>query len=172
MNLLATGSAVAILQALKLVLLIPPTVDGEALYLESENPSGARTLVDLAPLEVAGVLSKVDLSDSEIDLVVELVRTVDDGEAEVIAVGLMRNLAIATDDRKARRVAWQHGGNLLSTPDLLLDWQRTDAIPDDEMAKILALVSQRSRYRPPRAHPLHEWWMGLLMLNEAHCDTS
>ena len=168
MNLLATGFPVAILQALKMVLLIPPTVDGEAIYLENEKPGGPRVLIDLAPLEAAGVLSKVALTGDEFDLVVQLARTVDDGEAEVIAIGLRRGLEIATDDRKARRIALGQGGVLLSTPDLLLRWQTSASIPDQVMGQILGSVGRRSRYRPPVAHPLHKWWMDLLVQDQAH----
>ena len=166
MNLLASGFPVDILQALNVVLLVAPRVDGEALYLESENPGGDRVLIDLNPLEAAGVVSRISLTDDELDLVVQLVREVDDGEAEVIAVGVLRNVEIATDDRKARRVAAERGGSLLSTPELLVAWQSSASIPDQTMTAVVRQVSRRSRYRPARMHPLYGGWMQLLSSDE------
>lgn len=168
MNLLATGRAVEILRAVRLVLLVPPTVDREALFLESETPDDPRTPVDLDPLVQARVLSKVSLSDEEVEVVVKLAQSVDDGEAEVIAVGSVRQLAIATDDRKARRVASARGSQLMSTPDLLMRWQAASSTSEEEVARVLGLIGRRSRYRPPRSHSLYDWWMKLLVLDETH----
>ncbi len=162
MNLLATDCAVDILRVVGWRLLVPPAVDGEALYLESADGSGNREPIDLSRLEESGVLEKVLPTDEELDLVVELAQLVDDGEAEVIALGLTRKVTIATDDRKARRVAAQRGGLLMSTPDLLHLWHATAAVTDARMSAILNMVSRRSRYRPPLDHAFYEWWMGFL----------
>ena len=162
MNLLATGEVVAILKALRMRLLISPVVDGEAFYLEGEEPGDPREAIDLSPLEMAGVLVRVELSDEELNLVVDLARSVDDGEAEAIAVGSLRGLRVATDDRKARQIATRIGCVLLSTPDVLRAWQQAGSIADDVMTRVLSKVSSRSRYRPPRDHPFYQWWMELI----------
>ena len=162
MNLLATDCAVEILRALAIVFVVPPTVASEALYRESGTAGDARTQIDLAPLVAAGALRRTALHADEIDRVVELARLVDDGEAEVMAIALARAISMATDDRRARRLATERGVALLSTPDLLQRWQASAAVPSARLRQILALVSRRSRYRPPRGHPLYDWWMSLL----------
>ena len=162
MNLLATRCAVEILRALNLLLLVPPAVAAEILYLESEEPNGEREQIDLAPLEAAGVLTRIDLTDPELNLVLDLARVVDDGEAEVIAVALTRTLTIATDDRKARRVAMERGATLLSTPEVLHRWQSQAEASAERMSQVLNLIGRRSRYRPRSEHPLYRWWMSLI----------
>lgn len=158
MNLLATGCAAEILRATNIVLMTPPTVAGEALYLESEEMGGTREQIDLTPLEDAGVLVKVALEDAEVDLVLELARIVDDGEAEVLAIALSRGIDMATDDRKARRVAAERHASLISTLEILHRWESSAGVPHDRMQRVMNLVSHRSRYRPASGHPLYEWW--------------
>lgn len=162
MNLLATGCAAGILLALNIVLHVPPTVAAEAIYLEGEDVGGPHEQIDLTELEQRDVLSRVALSDRELDLVVDLARTVDDGEAEVIALALTRSVAMATDDRKARRVAMQRGTTLTWTADLLRRWHDAAAADDSRMAEILQRVTRRSRYRPPPDDSLFTWWMNLI----------
>ena len=162
MNLLATEESADILQSLKLVLVVPPSVSQEAIYIEGIEAGSARLQIDLTPLEKAGLLVNASLSDEEADLTVELARLVDDGEAEVIAVGLCRRLVVATDDRKARRLAIERGADLLSTPEILQRWHVVAEISDERIVRAVALVSRRSRYIPPQSHELRDWWMALL----------
>ena len=163
MNLLGSGAAAEILQSLDVIFLAPPTVCGESIYLESLLPGGEREKIDLSALVDAGVLIRIDLDDAELDLVVDLARIVDDGEAEVIAVALIRNLSMATDDRKARRTASDRGiANLLSTPELIHAWSEASRPGNDRLSKVTRSISRRTRYRPPHSHPLHGWWMSYL----------
>lgn len=164
MNLLATRCAVEILRSLNLLLLVPPAVAAEVIYLESEEPNSEREQIDLTPLEVADVLVRLDLSDAELELVLEFARIVDDGEAEVMAVALTRAVTMATDDRKARRVATERGGTLLSTPEVMYRWQSQAEASTERISHLLNLIERRSRYRPRSDHPLHGWWMSTLAL--------
>ena len=167
MNLLATNCAVEILRDLRMVLLVSPAVSDESIYLESADASGDRAPIDLRELEQAGVLQKTNLSDEKLEFVIELARQVDDGEAEAISVGMSRRVRVATDDRKARRAASDRGNALLSTPDMLHDWQAAANISDAKMSSVLRLIGRRSRFRPPADHGLYAWWMQLLILDEA-----
>lgn len=162
MNLLATGCAVEILRATRTVLMAPPTVAGEVLYLESDAVGGAREQIDLTPLEDSGVLVKLVLDDPEVDLLLELAQVVDDGEAEVMAVALNRSIAMATDDRKARRVAGDRRASLISTLEILQRWESVATVSAERMQTVLNLVSHRSRYRPAVGHPLYGWWIQLV----------
>jgi hypothetical protein len=60
--------------------------------------------VDLSRHVQASAFEIIDMTAGEIPLYVELAGLVDDGEASTIAVAIKRGLALATDDRKARRV--------------------------------------------------------------------
>lgn len=158
MNLLATGCAEEILTALQITLMVPPAVFAEAVYLEGGRAGESRTRVDLSPLYASSLALQVSLDEAEPDLVVELAATVDDGEAEVIAIALVRQLTMATDDRKARRIAGQRSVALLSTPELLWQWQEASAIPAKRMGEVLQTISRRSHYRPGISHAFYGWW--------------
>lgn len=165
MNLLATGCAGDILLVLNTEAQVPPTVASEAIHLESnesDEVGSLREQIDLAELEQRGVLSRTALSDQELDLVIDLARTVDDGEAEVIAISLTRKIAAATDDRKARRIALQRGASLTTTAELLHRWHGTGGVDDARMSEILRRVTRRSRYRPRPEDSLFAWWMTLV----------
>ena len=167
MNLLASGVAIQILESQAIVFVVTPAVAQEALYLEPLEPDGQRERINLAPLEEAGLLRRVELEDPELELVVGLARVVDDGEAEVIAVAVNRRLPVATDDRKARRVAAEHGVTLQSTPDLVRGWWAALDPPDDTLGDVITRIRRRSRYRPPNTHALHEWWSSHLRTGDS-----
>ncbi len=158
MNLLATGCAEEILAALEITPLVPPAVAAEAVYLEGRHQGGPRERVDLSAFYASGLALDVRLDAAETDLVVELATSVDDGEAEVIAIALARHLTMATDDRRARRIAAERSVTLLSTPELLWQWQEVSAVPATRMGEVLGAISRRSHYRPGVSHALYEWW--------------
>ena len=158
MNLLASECLEEILATLRVTLIVPPTVSNETIYLEGVDDGSGRTLIDLSPLEAAGLISVPELEPDELELVVELAMTVDDGEAEVIALAVMRQLAMATDDRKARRVAEGRSVSLVSTPELLERWQMAGEITPARVGEALRWIERRSRYRPAASHPLYDWW--------------
>lgn len=158
MNLLASEYAEQILTTLQVTQIVPPAVAGEAIYLEGTQEGSAREAVNLSRLQAAGLLMVMPLDASELDVVVELAATVDDGEAEVIAIALARRMTMATDDRKARRIAEQRAASVVSTPELLYQWQLVGSIPDPHVRQALSSIERRSRYRPGANHPLHDWW--------------
>jgi predicted nucleic acid-binding protein len=163
MNLLATNCAVEMLKDLGMVFIVSPAVASESIYLESADVSGERDLVDLLTLEEAGVLERTNLGDNDVELLIELVQQVDDGEAQAIAIAEERGLPLATDDRKARLVAEERGNVLLSTPEVLQLRQVTANVSDSRVSSILRLIERRSHYRPPADHRLYDWWMRLLL---------
>ena len=121
MSLVASDEAAAILRAADVRLVICPEVESEALYLEAES-SGERRPVDLKQLYDDGVAANAALSDAEIDLFVQLAREVDDGEAQALAIASTRQLNLATDDRRAARVAARLNIQTIDTPELTLNW--------------------------------------------------
>lgn len=165
MNLLASECLEEILATLRVTLIVPPTVSNETIYLEGVEQGSGRVPIDLSPLEAAGLISVPRLEPEELDLVVELATTVDDGEAEVIALAVARQLTMATDDRKARRVAEGRSVSLVSTPELLERWHNASGVPSARVGKALRSIERRSRYRPAAIHPLHDWWTRLAQAN-------
>ena len=158
MNLMATGCAAEILTALEITLIVHPAVAMDAVYLEGRREGEPRERVDLSALSASGLVLEVSLNAAEPDLVVELAASVDDGEAEVIAIAVARQLPMATDDRKARRIAARRSVTVVSTPELLWQWQEASVLPAPRMGEVLQTISRRSHYRPGISHPLYEWW--------------
>lgn len=158
MNLLASGCLEEILTTLGITLLVPPTVSNETIYLEGVDERSGRVPIELSPFEAAGLVSVPELGPDELDLLVELAAVVDDGEAEVIAIAIVRQLTMATDDRKARRVAESRSVALVTTPELLQRWQATASVPPDRVGEALRSIERRSRYRPAVTHALYDWW--------------
>jgi predicted nucleic acid-binding protein len=162
MNLMASGVAIQILECQRIIFLVTPTIGAEALYLEALDPSGEREKIDLTLLQHAGLLQRVGLEGREFELSVSLARAVDDGEAEIIALAVNRGLTIATDDRKARRVAADYGVGLVSTPEIIRGWWSAMQPSDDRLSEAITLISRRSRYRPPTSYENYEWWISHL----------
>ncbi|MCC6387565.1 MAG: hypothetical protein IT302_09295 [Dehalococcoidia bacterium] len=158
MNLMASGCAEEILSTLLLTLVVPPAVADEAIYIEVAERGSERQAIDLSPLGAAGLVAVTAVDATELDLVVDLAALVDDGEAEAIAIAEVRQLAVATDDRKARRIASERSVARSSTPELLHAWQRVGQIALPRLSAVLRSIETRSRYRPPRDHPLFNWW--------------
>jgi hypothetical protein len=68
---------------------------------------------------------------------------------------------LATDDRKARRIADERGVPVLTTPAIMKHWADGVSATADEVAERIRRVTIRARFTPPRNDPLHAWWMRL-----------
>ena len=156
MNLLATGRLDAILRANGVTGLVCPRTEAEALYLNPPEPGGSREVIDLEPLVAGGALRRADLEGPEVETFVRLAAMVDDGEAQVMAAALHRSLAVATDDRKARRLAGDLGVVVRTTPDLLKAW--VAGVSATEASAALVDIEVRASYRPRRSDPLRDPW--------------
>ena len=107
---------------------LPEAVRAEVQFVRQEDSAqpGAflNVAVDLTPHIDSGVLSlcQPDTSDENTLFVryAELFRS--DGEAMCVALAESRGWLIATDDRKAIRVAQQAGLTVLSCPELIKTW--------------------------------------------------
>lgn len=108
-NILATGEAHELLGILPYECL----VERHAFYEVRRDPSGnLPSPVPLESLLTAGLLSKSNMTNQELDLFLYLAAEKDlgDGESGAIALGYCRQLIIATDDVKALRVGNEVGG--------------------------------------------------------------
>lgn len=163
-NLYAAGNMLTLLPALGAEWHIPVLVTTETQYVRKPDPDDAARLVkeviDLKPALDAGVLRTCDVaSEAETALFVELAVVLDDGEAMCLAIAKSRGWTLATDDRKARRIAAERGVALLSTPELLKQWATLTALGEVEVARVLQNIQTYARFRPNSRLPDADWWL-------------
>jgi len=163
LNLYAAGEMSAILEQLPYRFVIGTRCRAEAQWLKTETP-GEREKVDLAPLIQAGLLEEQSLDGSrEMALFVDLSSHMEGGEAEAAALAINRGYLLATDERKVRRIlASKHPAlGILSTVDLLREWQVRSSLSDKACGEALRRVSFRATFVPPRADRHRDWWLKL-----------
>jgi predicted nucleic acid-binding protein len=115
--------------------------------------------VDLSDHVRAGAFEIIDLDANEIPLYVELASLIDDGEASTIAVAIERDLPLATDDRKARRVSAQRGlSEPTGTVALVRQYCEATALEYAEISRLLAGIRNHASFQPPRSDPDLKWW--------------
>jgi predicted nucleic acid-binding protein len=79
-----------------------------------------------------------------------------------LAIAHQRGAAVATDDRKARRIANQRfGANfpLLRTTGIMHDWVRLEMLEREAVRAVLGRIQTVAQFRPPNDDPLREWWV-------------
>lgn len=161
MNLLASDHLSDVLAANGRRGLLCPRTEAEVIYLNPRTLGSPPEAVDLAPHIASGTLVRAVLDAAETATYVQLATEVDDGEAQVLAVGIHRGLVVATDDRRARRVAARLGVGLLSTPELVVIWAAAPQTQGATVAPAILDIEIRARYRPRTADPHRTAWDGL-----------
>ena len=160
LNLAATGRPTDILATLAPRFAMARQAAEETLYIETTTAGMAtQEVVNPRQWVAAGLLQILELESAETLQFVTLAAEIDDGEAATLAIARVRGLELATDDRKARRVAQRL--NLpepIRTSRLLHDYCSAANLPEIEIAEILQATEQRARFRPPTNDPLHPWW--------------
>ncbi len=139
-------------------------VKREALYVWRSDLAGAeeqRVPVDLGPLveECLIKVMHIEGQDEEWSFV-DLASMMDDGEAVTGAIALHRGYAVATDDRKARRVLVERAPliSIVSTLELLKLWAESAQVPQCEMRAALVAMRTGASYLPGERDPLYWWW--------------
>lgn len=171
-NLYAAGDLSSLLPPLGVRLHVPEKVLEESLYIRQPNPADAAKLmqqvVDLLPVIEAGLLHRCDLEgEEELSLFVHLATTLDDGEAACLAIAKVRDWALATDDRKARREAAGLEVPVVTTPELVKTWADTTKATEAAVAKVLRNIQDYARFIPHKTMPLHSWWLDTVSKSEA-----
>jgi hypothetical protein len=135
----------------------------EVLWLDPLDHDGEREQVEVAALAATGVLTLVTLDELETASFVGFAASVDDGEAATLAVALHRQLRVATDDRRARRLAAAQVPpiGLVRTTDLLRRWAEGPEAAGPKPAEALRSVEARASYLPSRDDPHLLWWAAL-----------
>jgi hypothetical protein len=162
-NLYASGKEESILRACG-GFWIPDHVRSEALRIRQVDEDDPTRLVsreiELENAIKAGYIRECQLEgQEELDAFVRFAMQLDDGEASCLAVAESRGWTVATDDRKARRIASENGILLISTPEIVRRWIDTTSPDEATVVELLKRIERFARFRPRRADPLHDWWV-------------
>lgn len=164
-DLLASGDAEAILRASALTWQLPSAVQGEIQYRRQYDPAQpGKTInvpVDLSAMIASGLLTVCNpQTQREMDRFTHYATVFrSDGEAMCLALAEERNWVVATDDRKAIRVAQQAGLTVVSCPELVKAW--ADATGRDQAAlnKVLQDIQVLAQFTPNSTMPEYQWWL-------------
>jgi len=162
LNLLATGAGLSVLESLDLDCFVCSAVVDETIYIRSGDPAQPREAVSLGPWLLSGAVKAVNPgSPLEEELYVQFAADLDDGEAMSLAICRARGYALATDDRKARRIAGQLARPhvQLSTAQIVHHWAVRTGVAPGELKRVLSAIELRARFIPPHDDPLRKWWM-------------
>ena len=162
LNLCATQRITEILQSLPRRFEMAENVMAEVNYVrrggEGEDADELDP-IELQPLVDIELLDLLHLQGSnEERSFVNFSADLGDGEAMTLAIALHRNRAVATDDRKAARIAHEHAIPVISTLEIIRQWSEDVALSTAALRQILINLHERGRYLPARSHPLHPWW--------------
>jgi predicted nucleic acid-binding protein len=163
LNLIASGVSLDELAGASCVRFIMTSVAAsETLWLEPVDPLGVRELIDDSVLADRGV-SLVTLTEIETVSFVELARSIDDGEAATIAVAIHRRLGVATDDRKAVRLAESQSSSIevVRTSQLMRRWADNSNAIQIQVREAIRTIQRRANYVPPRDDPHLDWWLSV-----------
>lgn len=132
----------------------------EAFWLAPEVDGGDRERIDMAALAQGRSLDLSDLAGAELTIFVRLARQIDDGEAATLAAAVHRGHRVATDDRRAQRVArsFDPEVQIVTTAQLMAGWAAATGARDDEVATVLLAIERRASFVPRRDDPEHDWW--------------
>jgi hypothetical protein len=164
-NLYASGRVESIIPACRGVFHVSDQVRGESLSIRQPDPDDPSLLVpspiDLSQAIAGGLIRECRLeSPEEVKLFVTFAAQLDEGEASCLAIAKSRGWIVATDDRKAIRLATESAIPVVTTPELVECWAATDNATDEEVVDVLRNIERFARFRPRRTSPLHDWWTG------------
>ncbi len=166
LNLLASGDHKAIFKHFGSVY-VSEHVQEEALWIrEYDNESPPQLVpkqIDLADCVDDGVIVVCCLAEKEeLDWFVHFAQSLDDGEASVLAIAKVRGWIVATDDKKACRIAAENQISTISTSELIHGWTSSLGMSDDQIGQVLKNIQDFGRFRPRRSDALYDWWMQML----------
>ncbi|MEZ6069462.1 MAG: hypothetical protein R3C10_04130 [Pirellulales bacterium] len=143
---------------------VTPQVRKESLGIRADDPENPGELlsasIDLNAAIEKGLLTTCELSAREFELMVAYARELDDGEASSLAIAQVRGWRLASDDKKARRIAKEDGIIVISTAELVHHWSLQARLSDTEIAAALRAIARYARFTPPADDSCAEWWRG------------
>ncbi len=162
-NLLATDRLAEIVQVIAPTCFVCSAVSAESLYLRPLEADAKPHTVELGPYLKAGLLMTCSIEGpAEETAYVNYALELDDGEAMSLAVAQERKFALATDDKKARRIIRDNAPDLLimSTTQIIHAWAQGRG--QIEVPAAARRIQVRARFRPPDDDPLAHWRNSLL----------
>jgi len=165
-DLLASGQMEAILQATGYAWHLPDAVKAEVQFVRRHNPARPGSFLnapgDLSPHLNSGLLAACQptASQEQILIVQYAAQFRSDGEAMCLAIAEARGWVVATDDRKAIRIAEKGGLTVISCPQLVKTW--VDATRPDTalVVQVLTDIQTLAQFRPNSTMPESDWWTG------------
>src|ERR1700691_2176362 len=156
-NLQASGESELLLRGLSETCMVCDAVSRESIFLRAKQKDLLPQRIDLAPFFQARILHACNAETPEEEaLYVALAAELDDGEALSLAISSVRGYGLATDDRKARRIAAEIGSvPLFSTAEIL---RSISSFTEESMRKIIRRIEFRARFIPHPSMPLSDWW--------------
>lgn len=156
-NLLASGELELLLSSLSSICMVSEAVSRESLFLRADQENVPHQRIALEPLFASGILHACQAESPEEEArYVSFATELDDGEAMSLAISSVRGYGLATDDRKARRLANEIGSvPLFSTAEILHSINPLDLT---KIREIIRRIESRARYTPHQGTPLHDWW--------------
>jgi len=163
-DLLASGRPGEILKAAGFAWHLPAAVQGEVRYVRRYDPAEEGAFInetaDLGPYVASGLLTvcQPDDTQEQARFVQYAAQFRSDGEAMCLALAESRGWTVATDDRKAIRVAAGAGLTVISCPQLVKAW--VDATRPDRaaIAQVLTDIETLAQFRPGAVMPGSAWW--------------
>ena len=127
----------------------------EALWIRCVDhdspPHLAPQKIDLSEAIDAGHITVCELKgQGELDSFVHFAQQLDDGEASALALARSRGWAVATDDKKARRIAGEEGIRVISTSELIRSWVESQGMNASQIGERLRRIHRFGRFRPRR----------------------
>jgi hypothetical protein len=165
-DLLVSGQMEEILRATGYAWNLPDAVNAEFQFVRQHDPARPGSFlnapVDLSPHLNSGLLAACQptASQEQILFVQYAAQFRSDGEAMCLAIAEARGWVVATDDRKAIRVAEKGGLTVVSCPQLVKAW--VDATRPDTalVVQVLTDIQTLAQFRPNSTMPESDWWTG------------
>jgi hypothetical protein len=163
-DLLASGDAEGILRASGFRWHMPTAVQGEVRYCRQHDPvQVGKTLnvaVDLSGMIASGVLAACSpQTQQELDRFTHYATMFrSDGEAMCLALAEQRKWLVATDDRKAMRVAQRAGLTVVSCPELVKGWVDVTKPDQARLSRVLQDIQALAQFTPNPTMPEQQWW--------------
>lgn len=164
-DLLASGDVEAILRASGFTWQLPSAVQGEIQYRRQHDPAQAgKTInvpVDLSAMIASGLLTVCNLqTQQDMDRFTHYASVFrSDGEAMCLALAEERKWVVATDDRKAIRVAQHAGLTVVSCPELVKTWAVATGPDQAALNRVLRDIQVLAQFTPNPTMSEYQWWV-------------
>jgi hypothetical protein len=167
-DLLASEHAEAILRASSFTWQLPSAVQGEVQYLRQHDPAQPGKFMKV-PADLSGLISSGVLTvcapenQQELDRYTHYATVFrSDGESMCLAIAECRGWVVATDDRKAIRVAEQAGLTVVSCPVLVKAWAAAAGPDQPTLVQVLQDIQVLAQFKPNPSMPEYGWWVARL----------